>query len=222
MRFLMRALVCGLFCIFGLTVHADTLPGASEYLFMVVSNGNDVTRQGSGVLVQSNKILTNCHVVADAERVVAVRLDGKKVNVTGISADAFHDACTLQIDASLPGAVRQSRFTSDGDEVVAVGYPSAKAVFSAAKVVNANAKLNGEDVILTSNYCAPGISGGPLFNKDGELVGLLFAGNSVTKSCAAIPNYLLQRSVAGHALPIGSGVPKADAGSAYHKDWNGR
>jgi S1-C subfamily serine protease len=176
---------------------------------------------GSGIQTGNNRILTNCHVVADAKEVVVeFSATGVKYPAKGVSTDQGHDACVLEVVGAPGKAIRQARFVSNGDAVHVLGYPqSSKLIVSEGKVLEAEFKFNNDTAIHTSNYCAPGGSGGPLLNDAGELVGLIFAGNSRSKTCFAIPAYYLQRVQSGSIAPFATGAPIASRGSVYHDKW---
>lgn len=176
---------------------------------------------GSGVQVGHNRILTNCHVVANAKEVVAeYSFNKKRLPATGVSTDQGHDACVLEVTGAPGKSIGQARFVTNGDKVYVLGYPqSDQLIASEGAVLEAEFKFNSDTAIHTSNYCAPGGSGGPLLNDAGELVGLIFAGNSRTKTCFAIPAYYLQRVQAGSIAPFSTGAPIRSKGSVYHEKW---
>lgn len=176
---------------------------------------------GSGVQVGPNRILTNCHVVANAKEVVAEHsATGQKLPARGVSTDQGRDACVLEVVGAPGKPIQQARFVSNGDVVHVLGYPqSSQLIVSEGKVLNADFEFNNDTAIHTSNYCAPGASGGPLLNDAGALVGLIFAGNSRTKTCFAVPVYYLQRVQAGSIAAFSTGAPVRSKGSVYHDKW---
>lgn len=179
------------------------------------------TGTGSGVQIGPNRILTNCHVVANAKQVVAEHsATGQRLPASGVSTDQGRDACVLEVLGAPGNPVQQARFVSNGDTVHVLGYPqSSRLVVSEGTVLEADFKFNNDTAIHTSNYCAPGASGGPLLNDAGELVGLIFAGNSRTKTCFAVPAYYLQRVQAESIAPFSTGAPIRSKGSVYHDKW---
>ncbi len=179
------------------------------------------TNTGSGVQIGPNRILTNCHVVANAKQVVTEHsASGQRLPASGVSTDQGRDACVLEVPGAPGNPVQQARFVSNGDTVHVLGYPqSSRLVVSEGTVLEADFKFNNDTAIHTSNYCAPGASGGPLLNDAGELVGLIFADNSRTKTCFAVPAYYLQRVQAGSIAPFLTGAPIKSKGSVYHDKW---
>ncbi len=188
-------------------------------IFSLATNG--AIRTGSGVQVSSNRILTNCHIIADTREVfVEHSATGKRFPARGTSTDQGHDVCVLEV-IGIPGiTVKQARFVTNGDVVHVLGYPqSNQLIVSEGKVLNSEYKIGSDIAIHTSNYCAPGASGGPLLNDAGELVGLIFAGNSYSRTCFAVPGYYLQRAQAGSITPFSIGAPIRSRGSIYHEQW---
>jgi len=192
----------------------------STYRVYVLSTDGSVST-GSGVQVAASRILTNCHVVANAKEVVVEHsATGQKLPARGVSTDQGRDACVLEVIGAPGKPVQQARFVSNGDTVHVLGYPqSSRLIVSEGKVLEADFKFNNDTAIHTSNYCAPGASGGPLLNDEGELVGLIFAGNSRTKTCFAVPAYYLQRVQSGSIAPFSTAAPIRSKGSVYHDKW---
>lgn len=192
----------------------------STYRIFTLSTDNRVST-GSGVQVGHNRILTNCHVVANAKEVVVeYSPSGKRYPASGVSTDQGRDACVLEVRDAPGRSIPQARFVSNGDTVYVLGYPeSAKLVASEGKVMEAEFRLRDDTAILSSNYCAPGASGGPMINNKGELVGLIFAGHNRFKTCLAVPAYYIQRVQAGTIVPFSIGAPIGSKGSVYHDTW---
>ena len=142
--------------------------------------------QGSGIILREDGyILTNSHVVEDAETITVRLRDGRtfKARVRGV--DPQSDVAVLQIDArNLPAArLADSTKTRVGEFAIAIGTPfnldysvtfghvSAK---GRANVMNgfAGGAMMDQDFIQTDANINPGNSGGPLVNIDGEVIGI--------------------------------------------------
>lgn len=145
-------------------------------------NGSQVPHRGlgSGVIVDSKgHILTNNHVVAQADEVTVRLSDGREFEGEVIGADPRTDLAVVKIDA---GAVQSARLgDSDklkiGEWVVAAGTPFGLENTITAGIVSAKGRsiMGGnayEDFIQTDAAINPGNSGGPLANLDGEVVGI--------------------------------------------------
>jgi serine protease Do len=137
---------------------------------------------GSGVIISSNGyILTNNHVVQNADSIYVRTSDDRRHLATVIGADSKTDLAVLRIDADnlKPIAVGNSDDLQVGEIVMAVGSPmSENLAYSVTQgIVSAKGRSNVgladyEDFIQTDAAINPGNSGGPLVNLDGELVGI--------------------------------------------------
>ncbi len=141
--------------------------------------------QGSGVIIRDDGyILTNGHVVEDADR-ISVRLhDGRifKAKVRGV--DAKSDVAVLKIDAKgLPVApLTDSSKTRVGEFAIAIGAPFSLDYSVTYGHVSAKSRSNiiegpdgaamDQDFIQTDANINPGNSGGPLVNINGEVIGI--------------------------------------------------
>jgi serine protease Do len=142
--------------------------------------------QGSGVIIRENGyILTNRHVVEDAETIEVRLRDGRRFKAVVRGVDPQSDVAVIKIDArGLPVArLADSAKTRVGEFAIAIGAPfqldysvtfghvSAK---SRANVVPAflSGGLMDQDFIQTDANINPGNSGGPLVNIDGEVIGI--------------------------------------------------
>lgn len=131
---------------------------------------------GTGFLIQGDKALTAYHVIAEGASYEAVFDDGKTVRgVTVTAADEDLDAAVLSIQA---GGRKALELTSDearhGQRTFAMGYPLKGTKIITEGIVNAPAaKVNGVNRLLTSAQVASGMSGGPLFDQYGQVVGII-------------------------------------------------
>ena len=124
-------------------------------------------------------ILTNNHVVGEADRVHVQMLDGRECLAKIVGTDPGSDLAVIKIDASDLPFLRlgDSEKLEVGDWVLAVGNPFGLSHTLTAGVVSAKGRsgigLNDyEDFIQTDAAINPGNSGGPLVNLDGEVVGI--------------------------------------------------
>jgi len=136
---------------------------------------------GSGVIINAAKgyVLTNNHVIKDADKIVVVLKDGRKFKARIIGVDPEADIAILQIQArhltALP--LGNSGNLRVGDFVVAVGNPFALGQTVTSGIVSALGRsglgIEGyENFIQTDASINPGNSGGALVNLRGELIGL--------------------------------------------------
>ena len=141
-----------------------------------------VPRQGlgSGVIIDSQGIiLTNNHVVADADEVLVELPDGRQFQGTDIKTDPQTDLAVVRIkaDGDLPAATMgDSDKLEIGDWVLAVGNPfeletsvSAGIISGKGRALRAGKRTN---FLQTDAAINPGNSGGALVNLDGEVIGI--------------------------------------------------
>ncbi len=136
---------------------------------------------GSGFLISSDGyVLTNHHVVEDAEEIVVALSDRREREAELIGADPISDLALLKIDASeLPVvAIGSSENLQVGEWVVAIGSPFGFELSVTAGIVSAKGRSLPDDrgnyvpFIQTDVAINPGNSGGPLFNLEGEVIGI--------------------------------------------------
>jgi serine protease Do len=137
---------------------------------------------GSGVIVsEDGYILTNNHVVQDAENLTITLMDDRELKGSVVGADPESDVALIKVEAQGLPAVRfgDSDRLQVGEWVVAVGSPFSEnlAHTVTAGIVSAKGRtqvgiVDFEDFIQTDAAINPGNSGGALVNARGELVGI--------------------------------------------------
>lgn len=143
--------------------------------------------QGSGFVFAAKKglmsdktyILTNHHVVADADRILVKFQDGREYDATVTGRDPQSDIAVIEIKlGGLPALpMADSSKLEVGEWVVAIGNPFGLSHTLTVGVVSAKGRTSlgindYEDFIQTDAAINPGNSGGPLVNLDGEVVGI--------------------------------------------------
>ncbi len=162
--------------------------------------------QGSGfVLDKQGHILTNNHVIDNAQLVEVTLSNKKKYKATLVGADRNHDIALLQIkDAPdlTPATLAESNNLVVGQKVYAIGNPfgfsgtMTRGIISAIRSIALPAGNKIEDAIQTDASVNPGNSGGPLLNSRGEVIG-------ITTLIASNPNGGAEQSAGiGFAIPI--------------------
>ncbi len=135
---------------------------------------------GSGVIIsEDGLVLTNNHVVANADRVRVTLADGRSFEAEVKGADPQSDVAVVQIDASgLPAArLGSSDALRVGEWVLAIGNPFQLTQTVTAGIVSAKGRsrvglADYEDFIQTDAAINPGNSGGALVNLRGEVIGI--------------------------------------------------
>jgi S1-C subfamily serine protease len=160
--------------------------------------------QGSGfILDKQGHILTNNHVIDNAQRVEVTLSDKHKYKATVVVVDKNHDLALLQINAPnlIPATLSESSGLVVGQRVYALGNPFGLSGTMTRGIISAIRSIRGpggnpiEDAIQTDAAVNPGNSGGPLLNSRGEVIGIttLIANNGADQS-----------SGIGFAIPINS------------------
>jgi serine protease Do len=136
---------------------------------------------GSGFILKNNFIMTNFHVVEDAPEVVVSLSDRREFKAEVIGVDALSDLAVLKVNGEdLPSVnIGNSSELKVGDWVVAIGSPFSFDFSVTAGIVSAKGRSiqnnnigNYVPFLQTDVAINPGNSGGPLFNLDGEVVGI--------------------------------------------------
>ncbi len=133
---------------------------------------------GSGFIVSPDGyVLTNAHVVADASEVTVKLTDRREFMAKVIGVDKRSDVALIKIAANGLPTVRfgDSERLRPGQWVIAIGSPFGFENSVTAGVVSATARPLDETYvpyIQTDAAINPGNSGGPLFNVDGEVIGI--------------------------------------------------
>ena len=134
---------------------------------------------GSGfVISEDGYIVTNNHVIAGADEIMIEFFNGDELPATVVGTDLNTDLALLKVEADGPlpfVSFADSDAARVGDWVVAVGNPLGQGFSVSAGIVSArNRALSGtyDDYIQTDAAINRGNSGGPLFNLDGEVIGV--------------------------------------------------
>tara|TARA_B100000965_G_C19588066_1_gene756718 strand:+ start:1200 stop:2600 length:1401 start_codon:yes stop_codon:yes gene_type:complete len=136
---------------------------------------------GSGFILKDNFIMTNFHVVEDSTDVTVSLSDRREFTAEVIGVDPLSDLAVLEVKGkNLPSVeVGNSDDLKVGDWVIAIGSPFSFDFSVTAGIVSAKGRSiqnnnigNYVPFLQTDVAINPGNSGGPLFNLDGEVVGI--------------------------------------------------
>lgn len=186
--------------------------------------------EGSGFVYDADgHIVTNNHVVTNADRIVVTFSDGTEAEAKVVGTDPGSDLAVIQVtgvDASLlkPVALADSTTAKVGQIVIAIGSPfglqgtmTTGIISSLGRTLEASATTTSDgtsysipDIIQTDAAINPGNSGGPLLNLSGEVLGVNTAIESSTDSNSGV----------GYSIPSAIVKKVADAiiqsGSVEH------
>ncbi|WP_263382486.1 S1C family serine protease [Granulicella arctica] len=172
--------------------------------------------QGSGfVLNKEGLILTNNHVIDNAQRVEVTLSDKHKYKATVLTVDKGHDLALIKINDVpnlTPATLAESAGLVVGQRVYAIGNPFGLSGTMTRGIISAIRSIRGpegnpiEDAIQTDASVNPGNSGGPLLNSRGEVIGIttLIASNGADQS-----------SGIGFAIPINTAKAVLDDFAKY-------
>jgi S1-C subfamily serine protease len=140
--------------------------------------------EGSGFVVAPNRVMSNAHVVAGSET-VTVEADGKTYDATVVSYDPNADISILDVPG-LPATPLQfdMQEAATGTDAVVMGYPGGGEFTATPGRIREIIQLNGPDIYHTTTVTREvytirgtvrqGNSGGPLIDKDGKVLGVVF------------------------------------------------
>ena len=154
-----------------------------EDLFRGPNNGQRGPRSASAlgagfVISEDGYVVTNNHVIEGADEIEVEFINGDIFPARIVGTDANIDIAVLKIDADKPFeyvAFGDSDVARVGDWVMAMGNPLGQGFSVSAGIISArNRELSGpyDDYIQTDAAINRGNSGGPLFNMDGEVIGV--------------------------------------------------
>jgi S1-C subfamily serine protease len=173
----------------------------------------DVSSEGSGsgsVLDREGHILTNYHVIEDAQKIQVTLFDGQNYDARPVGADPNNDIAVIKIDAPremlFPIQFGDSAEMKVGMRVFAIGNPfglertmTTGIISSLNRSLQVTANRSIKAIIQIDAAVNPGNSGGPLLNSHGRLIGMNTAIASRNGQSAgvgfAIPSSLIARVV---------------------------
>jgi len=169
------------------TVQVESHPLLKDPVFKRFLNNNGIRQRdkierslGSGVIISSNGyVLTNNHVINEADRIRVLLADGRERLATVIGSDAPTDLAVLKIDLDnlTPAIFANPKTIRIGDVVLAIGNPYGIGQTVTQGIVSATGRhglqINTyEKYIQTDAAINTGNSGGALVNAYGELIGI--------------------------------------------------
>lgn len=178
----------------------------------------DLSGVGTGFfLTADGYIMTNAHVIEDAEEVKIELYDGTILDAAIIGRDVRNDVAVLHVDGNGYNAlaIGNSEEAQIGDFVMAIGHPTGEQLRFTATfgiIGSLNRRVNIESI--TNEYIQidaainPGNSGGPLFDMNGSVIGV----NSAKTLAAGYDEYgeTIAADGLGFAIPINKAITIAD------------
>jgi serine protease Do len=158
----------------------DPKKWSSAVVTVFAGNGH-----GSGFAISDDLILTNNHVVGSSNS-VRIRLDSD-IEIIGkvIASNSSRDVAVIKLDATLPSHFNvRKELPNIGEDVYALGSPLEESLKSTLSkgIVSAFREENKLNYIQSDVNVNPGNSGGPLIDKNGNVVGITVSGYSINKA----------------------------------------
>ena len=165
---------------------------------LIVVSGPGGDGQGSGfVYDMEGRIITNNHVVEDANEIQVTFIDGTIVEATLVGTDPYSDMAVIEVEVPeyllSPVEFAPSSGLLVGEQVIALGNPfglentmTVGIVSATGRQMDAPGRYAIIDVIQTDAAINPGNSGGPLLNSEGRVVGMNTAILSETRQFSGI------------------------------------
>jgi Trypsin-like peptidase domain/TonB C terminal len=189
----------------GLALEPDVLfakVSPSIVVIWALDSKGERTAQGSGIVISPGEVVTNCHVIKQAQTIVIEQ--NKRTSTARLRfRDSARDLCQLAVEKSLGSpiaAILPMDNLRVGQRVYTLGAPKGLALSFGEGLVS---QLRGEDdlqYIQTTAPVSPGSSGGGLFDKDGRLIGItsfVVGGQNLN---FAVPANWISDLAARHAL----------------------
>jgi len=186
--------------------------------------------QGSGFILAANRVVTNHHVLAGSSNAVVLFADGDTVRVEGFVADnPTRDITIIAVNTGMraPLKLGDELALKQGDEVYAIGAPRGLDLSITNGIVSGFRTVEDQFLLQTTAAIAPGSSGGPLFNRDGRVVGVTTSllndspgiyfsvgigdVSRIMRSASTLVLPISSLSPAGKPEPSTTGVPEIDS-----------
>jgi S1-C subfamily serine protease len=164
---------------------SDTARAAARSVVKVQTAACGAGVQGSGWVVAPELVVTNVHVVTGADLVEVAVPGGQALPATVVYLDPGNDVALLAVDGLSARALEPARKVRDGAEVVLLGYPKDGPLTATAGTAGRPAKVFAADaygrktrlrtVVPLRGSVQRGDSGGPVVNRNGRVVAMMFA-----------------------------------------------
>jgi len=153
---------------------------------------------GTGVAIDRDKLLTNCHVIAPNVHqgpLVAINAaTGASTRITHAAFLVTEDACVAYAPGlnARPMPLRDAARLAPGTTIYSLGFARGRLTYSTGTLIGV-IQRSGQNYLVSTNYCDHGVSGGPLVDADGNLVGLTSGGTRDKRFCASLTSETARR-----------------------------
>ncbi len=167
--------------------------------------------EGSGWIVRSGLVVTNAHVVAGVSKPVIDRHGGRSYGARVVSFDARNDVAILSVPR-LPGTALAQASPERGEPAALLGFPengpyrvTPVRMGRRAKIGTRNVygKLEfGRTIVALRGNVKEGNSGGPIVDRDGRVIGTIFAERRGSDDGFAVPNEEVESALENVGPPL--------------------
>jgi S1-C subfamily serine protease len=146
---------------------------------------------GTGVVVDNERLLTNCHVIAGNARygkMYAINtITSEKVEITEVAYLDHQDACLIRAPGITGQSVAINNFSNLSTSVRThnIGFARGTLISSEGNFKGWAYRF-GQKFLVSSNFCDHGVSGGPLVDDEGRLLGLTTGGPADRSYCLSV------------------------------------
>lgn len=169
------------------SAHASTLAKFSESTYLIIGKSG----LGTGVAIAGEMLLTNCHVIApNVLKGPIFAINPATRQKTLIVAAAFlitEDACVAHAPGlnGKPIEMGNAAQLAKGAPIYNIGFAQGQLIASRGSLLGV-INRRGQNFIASTNYCDHGVSGGPLVDQEGRLVGLTSGGPKDRSFCLSL------------------------------------
>ncbi|MBP8897543.1 MAG: trypsin-like peptidase domain-containing protein, partial [Sulfuritalea sp.] len=180
--------------LFADSADSPTLDKFSASTYLIIGG----TSLGTGVAVEGDKLLTNCHVIAPnvlKGPLYAVNpATGQKTLIVAAAFLITEDACVAHAPGlnGKPIALGNAAQLARGAPIYNIGFAQGRLIASGGKLLGV-INRHGQTYLVSSNYCDHGVSGGPLVDAEGRLVGLTSGGPRDRSFCLSLTTETARR-----------------------------
>ena len=166
----------------------------------------EVAGVGTGFVIAADGLIaTNMHVIGEGRPLRVELPDGRRLEVTGIHAwDREKDLAVIRVAATDLSAVElgDSAALAQGDYVAAMGNPLGLRFSVVEGVVSAMQEVDGQNMVQLAMPIERGNSGGPLLNKEGQVVGIVSLRSALTANLGFVMPVNDLRTLLEHPAPV--------------------
>ena len=189
---------------------------------------------GSGFLIDGDgHIVTNNHVIQDADRVRVNFQNGESVEAKVLGTNPGNDLALLKVDSSAvegiqPVALGDSSLALPGQMAIAIGSPfgldgsvTVGVISGVGRTLDSDLARPIAGVLQTDALIGPGNSGGPLLNSSGEVLGI---NTAIQVSRSGLNLQMINSSSIGFAVPVNTlsdMLPRLKEGQVVRPPWLG-